>query len=396
MNIMVCNIGSSSFKFQLLDMTSEKQLAKGYSEKVGQDNAIVAYSINGVNVFSDVMPLPSHREAVQHALDFLTLSEHSVLKNLDALDGVGFKTIQAGEKNGSVMLNEDVLAAMEYYKDLAPAHNPPYLNAIYMFKEMLPHTPLVGVFEPGFHTNVPLYAKIYGTPYEWIKDYNVVQYGYHGASHHFVTHKTVELLGLPEENHKIITCHLGGSSSICAFKNGVSVDVSMGFTPQSGLIQGARVGDIDPFVIPYIMDKKGISLDEALFELGNNGGLAGISGVSADMRDINSAIENGDERAQLARDKFIYDIKRYIGEYLVVLEGLDAITFTGGIGQKDADLRTAVLSALSFLGLKLDEAKNKAHADIVSTPESSISALVMETDEEIIVARETLRVIAKD
>ena len=393
MNIIVCNIGSSSFKFQLLDMTSEKQLAKGYSERVGQENAVVTYWVGGNKLFSDIVPLPTHRQAVQHALDFLILSDSAVLQSLDELDGVGFKTIQAGEKNGSVLLDDDVLAAMEYYKDLAPAHNPPYLTAIYMFKELLPKTPLIGVFEPGFHVNVPMHAKIYGTPYEWIKDYNVVQYGYHGASHHFVTHKTVEMLGLPKDNHKIITCHLGGSSSLCAFKNGVSVDVSMGFTPQSGLIQGTRVGDIDPFVIPYIMDKKGISLNDALKELGNNGGLAGISGISADMRDINNAIENGNERAQLAREKFIYDIKRYIGEYLMVLEGLDAITFTGGIGQKDADLRKTVLSALSFLGLKLDEEKNNSNAAIISTADSSIKALVMETDEEIIVARETVRVI---
>lgn len=393
MNIIVCNIGSSSFKFQLLDMPSERQLARGYTERVGRDDALITYWVAGKKVFDGTAAVPSHREAVQHALQFLTTSEQSVLANLDALDGVGFKTIQAGEKNGSVLLDDDVLQAMEYYRDLAPAHNPPYLTAIRMFRELLPNTPLVGVFEPGFHTQVPLYAKIYGTPWEWIEKYNVVKYGYHGASHRYVTHKTVEVLGLPPQNHKIITCHLGGSSSVCAFKNGVSVDVSMGFSPQSGLIQGTRVGDLDPFVLPYIMAKKGLTLDQALTELSKNGGMLGLSGVSADMRDILAAIEQGSERALLARQKYIYDIKRYIGEYLVILEGLDAVTFTGGIGQKDPELRREVLTSLSFLGLKFDEEKNAVNAPIITTDDSKVKALVMETDEEIVVARETVGVI---
>lgn len=393
MKIIVCNIGSSSFKFQLLDMSSETQLARGYTERVGKDDAIVSYFVSGEKVFEATLAVPSHREAVQHSLDFLTNSDHAVLRSLDDLDGIGFKTIQAGEKNGSVLLDDDVLQAMEDYKSLAPAHNPPYLVAIYMFRDMLPNTPLVGVFEPGFHINVPKYAKIYGTPYEWIEKYNVVKYGYHGASHRFVTHKTVERLGLPKDDHKIITCHLGGSSSICAFKNGMSIDVSMGFTPQTGLIQGTRVGDIDPFILPYIMEKKNISLDEALNELGKNSGLVGLSGISADMRDINAAIAEGNERATLARDKFIYDIKRYIGEYLVIMEGLDAITFTGGIGQKDAELRFEVLSSLAFLGLVVDNDKNEKHAPVISADDSKIKALVMDTNEEIVVARETVKVI---
>ncbi len=391
MNIIVCNIGSSSFKFQLLDMPSERQLARGYTERVGSDEALITYWVQDKKVVESQQVIPSHREAVQHALDFL-ISESGILKSLADLDGIGFKTIQAGHKNGSVLLTDDVLQAMEEYKDLAPAHNPPYLSAIYMFRELLPETPLVGVFEPGFHTRVPQYAKIYGTPYDWIESFNVVKYGYHGASHRYVTHNTVEILGLGEK-HNIITCHLGGSSSICAFKNGVSIDVSMGFSPQSGLIQGTRVGDMDPFILPYIMERKGITLTEALSELGKNGGLAGLSGISADMRDINSAITRGNERAKLARDKFIYDIKRYIGEYLVLLQGVNAVTFTGGIGQKDAALRQEVLDSLQFLGLKLDSELNSTHSPIITTADSSITALVMETNEEIVVARETVAVI---
>jgi len=284
---------------------------------------------------------------------------------------------------------------MEDYRDLAPAHNPPYLSAIYMFKEILPDAKLVGVFEPGFHINAPDYAKVYGTPYEWFEKYNVIKYGYHGSSHRFVTWETVKFLNLPEDNHKIITCHLGGSSSICAFKNGIAVDTSMGFTPQSGLIQGTRTGDIDPFVFPYIMKKKNISFDEALKECSKNGGLTGLSGISADMRDIKEAIKNGNKQALLARNKFIYDVKRYIGEFMVIMEGVDAITFTGGIGQRDYELREEVLKSLSFIGMKIDSEKNSKNEKIISSGDSKVKALVLETNEEIVVARETMKVINK-
>ncbi|MBN1543225.1 acetate/propionate family kinase [candidate division KSB1 bacterium] len=391
--IIVCNIGSSSFKFQLLDMPAEQQLARGYTERVGSDDAIITYWVGDRQVLQTRAAVPSHREAVEHALNFLTDPKTGLLENLDAIDGIGFKTIQAGDKNGSVLLDDAVLQAMEDYRDLAPAHNPPYLTAIYMFREMLPKTPLVGVFEPGFHLDMPLYARVYGTPYDWIEKYGVKKYGYHGASHRFVTAETVRVLGLPADDHRVITCHLGGSSSLCAYKNGKSIDTSMGFTPQSGVIQGTRIGDMDPFVLPYIMAKKGITLEQALAECSKNAGLKGLSGISADMREIKEAIARGDERAKLARDKFIYDIKRYIGEYLVLLEGVDAVTLTGGIGENNADLRQEVLSALKFLGLELDDEANAAHAQVITTPGSKIRALVLKTDEEIVVARETVRVM---
>jgi len=393
MKIIVCNIGSTSFKFQLLEMNSEETVARGYTERVGAQKAIINYWIKNEKVFSDETEIPSQREAVQHSLKFLIDPKFKLLKSLDEIDGIGFKTIQAGDKNGSVLLTNDVLQAMEDYKDLAPAHNPPYLNAIYMFKELLPQTKLVGVFEPGFHISAPDYAKVYGTPYEWYEKYNVIKYGYHGSSHRYVTRQTVKFLDLPPNDHKIITCHLGGSSSICAFKNGIAVDTSMGFTPQSGLIQGTRVGDIDPFVLPYIMKKKNISLDEALKECTKNGGLAGLSGISADMRDIKEAIKKGNKQALLARNKFIYDIKRYIGEFIVIMEGLDAITFTGGIGQHDVELRGEVLNAISFLGMITDSQKNNANEMVISSDNSKIKALVLETNEEIVVARETKFVI---
>jgi acetate kinase len=395
MNIIVCNIGSSSFKFQLLDMTSERQLARGHADRVGEQESTVTYWVCGQESEKTRQHLPTQREAVQHALQFLVTPGKGVLDDWKQINGVGFKTVQAGEKNGSVLLTPDVLEAMNYYSDLAPAHNPPYLAAIAMFQELLPATPLVGVFEPGFHVAVPGYARVYGTPYEWIHKYGVVKYGYHGASHRFITSETVRVLELPPDDHKIISCHLGGSSSLCAFKNGASIDTSMGFTPQSGLLQGTRIGDMDPFVLPYIMKNKGITLEEALRECSSNGGLAGLSGVSGDMRDIIEAIQRGDARALLARNKFIYDVKRYIGEYLVLMEGLDAIAFTGGIGQQDAELRREVLAPLGFLGLRLDEQRNAQHELHITGSESIIAALVMETNEEIVVARETRRVVAE-
>ncbi len=395
MNIMVCNIGSSSFKFKLLDMPAERTLARGYTERVGRKDALIGYWVGDRKVYEATAEMPSHREAVEHALRFLLEGQPPLLSDLSQLDAVGFKTVQAGEKNGSVLLDDEVLAAMEAYRDLAPAHNPPYLTAIRMFRELLPNTPLVGVFEPGFHLQAPMHAKIYGTPWEWIEKYHVVRYGYHGASHRYVTREAVEILGLPLNRCRVISCHLGGSSSICAFKDGVSVDTSMGFTPQSGLIQGARVGDLDPFVLPYIMAKKGITLEQALAELGSNGGLLGLSGVSADMREVIAAAEQGNERAKLAREKFIYDVKRYIGEYLVLLEGVDAIAFTGGIGRRDAQLRREVVSALAFLGIRLDEQRNEAHAEVISSDDSAAAVLVVETDEEIVVARETAAVISR-
>ncbi|MBK7107059.1 MAG: acetate/propionate family kinase [Ignavibacteriae bacterium] len=396
MKIVVCNVGSTSLKFQLLEMENEQQLAKGYVERVGEDDAIINYWIGNEKISQEKFKVPTLKNAVKLSLDFLLDPKNKLLNSIDEIDGIGFKTIQAGDKNGSVILDDEVLQAMENYSTLAPAHNPPYLEAIYMFRDLLPNTNLVGVFEPGFHVDIPDYARVYGVPYEWIEKFGVVKYGYHGASHRFITSETVKVLNLDKENHKIISVHLGGSSSICAFKNGKSIDTSMGFTPQTGLIQGTRIGDIDPFVLPYIMEKKKITLDEALKECSKNGGLKGLSGISADMREIKEAINQNNKRALLARNKFIYDIKRYIGEYIILMEGIDAITFTGGIGQKDWELREEVLNTLKFLGFELNKESNQMHKQIISTENSKFYALVLDTNEELVVARETQKVILKN
>ena len=393
MKVVVCNIGSSSLKFQLLDMNSESILARGHMERVGGSDGNVVFWCGEEEVRRESESITSHRMAVRRLLQFLGGEHCPAVESLDQIGAVGFKTIQAGEMNGSVLLTDEVLDAMERYRELAPAHNPPYLEAIYMFRGKVPDIPLVGVFEPGFHTGMPEYAKVYGVPYSWYQEHHVLRYGYHGASHRFVTAETVRLLDLPTDDHRVISCHLGGSSSLCAYRNGRSVDTSMGFTPQSGLIQGTRVGDMDPYILPYIMEKEGLSLEEALNECAKNGGLAGLSGISADMRDVKAAVADGDQRAQLAREKYIYDIKRYIGEYLILMEGVDAVAFTGGIGQHDDELREEVLESMRFLGLDLDSDQNSRHAQVITTQESEISAVVMETNEEIVVAREVLKVL---
>lgn len=392
MKVVVCNIGSSSFKFQLLEMDSEACLARGVVERVGSSRARTRYWVGDEEVLSSEGQVSGQKAAVTSAIRFLE-RQSGLLKDLTEVAGVGFKCVQAGEKSGTVLLEPEILQAMEDYRDLAPAHNPPYLEAIYMFRRQLPETALVGVFEPGFHASVPEAARVYGTPFDWYRDHGVRRYGYHGASHRFVSGEVVRLLEMGPR-HRIISCHLGGSSSMCAVKDGSSIDTSMGFTPQSGLIQGSRIGDMDPFVLPHIMRRKGITLEEALEECSRNGGLAGLSGTSGDMRDIKKKIAEGDDRARLAREKFIYDIRRYLGEYHLLLQGLDAIAFTGGIGQRDSALRAEVLSSLSFLGLKLDPVRNEHHDWLVTHPDSSIAALVIEANEELVVARETVRVIS--
>jgi acetate kinase len=395
MKILVANVGSTSYKCRLIDMDSETDLAKGGVEKVGSENAIISYSKGKTEIIKDlVKPVRSHKEAVQSIIDYLIEKENGVIKNIDEIDGVGFKTIQAGEKNGSVLLTKEVTEAMEAYSALAPAHNPPYLKCIYYFKEIMPDTPLVGVFEPGFHTEIPEYARIFGVPYEWYEKYQVKKYGYHGASFRYVTGEVSRILKTDIKSIKMIICHLGGSSSICAFKDGKSIDVSMSFTPQSGLLQSARLGDIDPFVFPYIMEKKGITLDEALKEASNNGGLYGISGVGKDMREIWQAADKGNNRAKLAIDKFVYDIIRYVGSYYVLLGGLDVLAFSGGIGLNDVRLRKMVLDKLEFLGIKIDDYTNSEKTEGIKTkPDSKIKVIALNTNEEIVVARETARVI---
>ena len=395
MKILVANVGSTSYKSRLFDMDTEQELAQGGVERVGSADAIVSYRRGGdAPVDNLVTPVRDHREAVRRILDCFTDSRIGVIGSVREIDAVGFKTVQAGEKNGSVLLTRDVTDAMERFASLFPAHNPPYLSCIYYFQEMAPDIPRVGVFEPGFHAGIPEYARVFGVPWEWYDTYKVQKYGFHGASFRYVTGEVVRRLELDPANVRIIACHLGGSSSMCAFRNGRSIDTSFSFTTQSGLPQTARMGDIDPYVFPYIMEKKGITLAEALAEASTKGGLLGISGVGRDMREIKEAAARGNARARLAIDKLVYDIVRYIGSYYVLLGGVDVIAFSGGMGLNDADLRREVVRKIAFLGVDLDEERNSERSEGVKTkPGSKITVITVNTNEEIVVARETVRVI---
>jgi acetate kinase len=397
MKILVVNAGSTSYKCRLIDMATETELAGGSVERVGTSKSVVSYFRGkATRIDNKIISVPTHAEAVTLINGYLCSPDRDtgVIADMLEIDGIGFKTIQAGDKNGSVLLTKEVTDAMERYSSLAPAHNPPYLDCIYYFQKILPGVPLVGVFEPGFHTKIPEYARIFGTPYEWYERYGVKKYGYHGATFRYVTDYCIAALKKPRDAVRIIACHLGGSSSICAFANGHSVDVSMSFTPQSGLAQSARVGDIDPFVLPYIMDQKNISLSDALDELGKNGGIKGISGISADMRDIQAAADKGNTRAKLAIDKLVYDAVRYIGSYYALMQGVDVIAFSGGIGFNNPPFRTEVLKRIAFLGIAIDESANSQKTEGFKTKSSSkIQVIAVNTNEEIVVARETKKVI---
>ncbi len=391
MKVIVCNIGSTSFKSQLIDMDDERVIARIHIERVGSENARGRY-YRGMDtlVRDEEESILNQREAVRNGLDFI---ETEIIDSISEIDAVGFKTVQGGEVNGSVELNERAIKALEDYIDMAPAHNPPYLEAIRMFGELLPGKKMVGVFEPGFHVNKPEYAAVYGAPYEWYEKYGVKKYGFHGASLRYMTGETVRRLNLDPDNHKIVACHLGGSSSVCAFKNGVAIDTSMGFSAQTGLIQSSRVGDMDAYVVPYIMKKTGMSLDEVYTELSKNAGIKGLSGTSGDMRDVIDAIAAGSKRAKLAYDKYMYDIKFYIGAWIYIMGGIDAICFSGGAAMKDPELREEVLSNMDFLGFKIDKEANNANEERLDAEGSTIAAIMFDTNEEIIVARETVKVV---
>ena len=395
MQILVANVGSSSYKCRLFDMPSERDLAGAEVERVGSSDALVSYRRSGALLLDRrVEPVPDHRHAVQRVLGLLTDAGTGVLESVERLDGVGFKAVQAGPRNGSVLLDADVIAAMEEFAPLFPAHNPPYLACIRYFLDIAPRIPLVGVFEPGFHTEIPEEARIFGLPYEWYRAFHVRKYGFHGATFRYVTGEVVRRLCLDPARARIVACHLGGSSSICAFGGGKSIDTSFSFTTQSGVLQPARFGDVDPYAFLHVMRKKGISFEQALEEASTRGGLFGISGVGKDMREIKAAAAAGNARALLAIDKLVYDIVRHIGAYHVLLQGVDAIAFSGGMGTRDAELRARIVERVAFLGVDLDPELNRDPAEGVKTrPGSRIAVVTVATNEEIVVARETARVL---
>ncbi len=387
MKILVANLGSTSFKYRLFDMTDERQLARGGVERIGAAESRCVVEIGGrkMELSSSV---PDHAVAVRACLEQLTDPSAGCLKSASEVAAIGFKAVHGGTMSGVQRVTPQLLAAMEEVSQVAPAHNPPYIRAMRLLNERLPGIPLIAAFETGFHATIPDRLRMYAAPHSWAEEHQVRRWGFHGASHRYIAERTAELTGRTDS--RIISCHLGGSSSLCAIRDGRSVATSMGMSPQSGLPQNNRVGDFDPFALPMLMRRTGKSLDELLDILANQGGLLGLSGVSGDVRDLENAAVQGDDRAWLALDVFSSNVRHYLGAYLVELGGADAIVFTGGIGENSLTVRVKVCRDLQELGIVLDAGKNSdAHGETrIDAAASRVQLWIMPTNEELIVARQ--------
>lgn len=385
MKILVANLGSTSFKYRLFDMADEKVLARGGVERIGSAGARCFVESAGCKQ-EKAVEAPDHAAAVQLCLT--QLAEGGCLKDPGELAGIGFKAVHAQGITGVQRVDERVLAAMEAYNDVAPAHNPPYVTAMRLLAREFPHLPLVAAFETDFHQSIPPEHRLYAVPLEWAEQHGIQRCGFHGASHRYIAERTAALLGKPDA--KIISCHLGGSSSLCAIAGGRSLANSLGFSPQSGLPHNNRVGDFDPFALPAIMRATGKTLAQVLDDLAQRSGLLGLSGASNDLRDLEDAARRGDHRAVLALDVFVESVRHYLGAYLLLLGGAEAIVFTGGIGENSVAIRAAVCADLDWFGIRLDPLRNEQATGEASihAPTSRVQLWIMPTNEELIVARQ--------
>ena len=388
MKILVCNAGSTSLKFKLLEMPQEIVYCEAKVERVGSESTAIYVYINliqNIKDYQENLCIPNYEAGIRLFLDSMTNPEMGVLDSVSELDGIGYKTVLSKGFYGVHELTEEVMQGMRDYLFIAPVHNTAYLKAITQFKTILPETPMIGVFETAFHTTIPQERRHYSVPYEWYEKYGIMKMGYHGASHEYVAQKA-ESQGKAEY---IISCHLGGSCSICAIHNGQSVDNSFGFSLQTGVMHANRCGDIDPYIFPYLMDQ-GLTTEEILNALSSNGGLRGMSGVSNDLRDIMLAKKEGNKRADLAVNAFVNDIVHYIGAFYAELGGLDQLVFTGGIGENSNDIREMVCNVLKHMGILLDEKRNESSREgLISQPESKVLVSIIPANEELGVARRT-------
>lgn len=395
MRVLVPNLGSTSLKVQLLDMADETVIARGRVESIGSERSRLTFDCDGGEATEEVAAVAGHRAAVEWLLSRLGELEHGPA---DAIEAVGLKAVHGGPGfTDSHVVTDEVLEAMRDFVTVAPAHNAIYVEAIEILRDALPGTPMVAVFETGFHRTIPEQAHLYGVPYEWSEAYGVRRYGFHGSSHRFVSQRVPELLGTACP--RLVSCHLGGSSSVCAVRDGESVDTSFGFSPQSGVEQGTRCGDLDPFVVFRLMERTGKTADEVAQLLCKRSGLLGISGLTGDLRELEEAAAAGHTRALLAIDVYVHGIRKEIGAFAAVLGGLDALAFAGGIGENSWRIRERVCDGLGFLGVELDPARNRRPGSrdaIVSAPGSPAAVVVVRTNEELVVARETVRVLAGD
>ena len=396
MKILVLNCGSSSVKYKLFDMDSNEVLAQGGVEKVGLAGAFLKLTLpSGEKVQLD-KDISEHQTAIEFILSTLTSTEYGAIKSLEEINAVGHRVVHGGEKfNSSVLITSEVIEAIKECSEMAPLHNPANLKGIDTISSILPSVPQVAVFDTAFHQTMPDYAYMYGTPYEAYKKYGVRRYGFHGTSHRYVSQRVCEFLGMPVEGLKIITCHVGNGGSITAIKDGKSIDTSMGFTPLEGLLMGTRSGDIDAGAVTYIMDKEGLDTKGISDYLNKKSGVAGVSGLSSDMRDIEAADKAGVPLAVLAMSMYSYKIKKYIGAYTAELGGVDVIVFTGGVGENQTGLRADICNELAFMGIELDEEANKVRGEekIITTENSKIKVVVIPTDEEFMIASDTMNLI---
>jgi acetate kinase len=396
--VLVLNCGSSSVKYQLFDMTDESVLAKGIVERIGMTDAILTHRPTGGEKYRQVQAVLEHTTAIKVVASALVDPNHGVLKDIQEIDSVGHRVVHGGEKfTASTLVDESVKDAIEEYFDLAPLHNPAHLRGILATEETMPGVPQVAVFDTAFHSTIPKYAYLYGLPYTLYQRYRIRRYGFHGTSHKFVAIRAAELMGRPIEDVKIITCHLGNGASITAVDGGKSVDTSMGFTPLEGLIMGTRCGDIDPAIIPYVMAKEDSTISEVDSMLNKHSGVLGITGLSSDMRDLEDAAAEGDERAQLGLDMYCYRVRKYIGVYAAAMNGVDAIVFTAGVGECGPIPRSMICPKLSYLGADFDLEVNdfKAKEREISKPDSKVKLYVIPTNEELVIARDTLELTRK-
>lgn len=392
MKILIANLGSTSFKYRLYDMSDERQLARGGVERIGATESNCFVEIDGRRR-ELVARISDHAVAVEQCFAQLTNEEHGCLRDTAEVAAIGFKAVHGGAVSGVVRVDDVVLNAMAEMSSVAPAHNPPYIAAMRQLCDKLPHVPLVAAFETGFHATIPDRLRYYAVPHEWAAEHHVQRWGFHGASHRYIAERTAELSG--RDNLRVISCHLGGSSSLCAIKGGRSIATNMGMSPQTGLPQNNRTGDFDPFAVRLVMERTGKSLDEVLEDLSNRSGLLGLSGISGDIRDLEDAMTNGNERARLAIDVYTTAIRHCLGAFLVELGGADWIVFTGGIGENGVDIRRAICADLEEFGIVMDDAANNAVSGeaCISSTKGRTDIWVVPANEEIIVARQTKNLI---
>ncbi|MCM1113087.1 MAG: acetate kinase [Muribaculum sp.] len=397
MNILVINCGSSSLKYQVINSDTEQCIAKGLCERIGIDGSQITYSPAGGEKEVNVTPMPDHTEAIRLVLEALTNDKTGVVKSLDEIGAVGHRVVHGGEKfAASTLITDEVMAAIEECNDLAPLHNPANIIGINACKKLMPGTPMVAVFDTAFHQTMPEEAYMYGLPYEYYRKYKIRRYGFHGTSHSYVSKRAADVLGKKYEDLKIIVCHLGNGASISAVKGGKCVDTSMGLTPLEGLIMGTRSGDIDPAIMEFIAHKENKSIDEIMTVLNKKSGVLGLSdNLSSDFRDLEEGHNKGDENATRTLKTYCYRVAKYIGSYVAAMNGVDVICFTAGVGENAALVRSMVCGYLGYLGVTLDaEANGKRGEDIaISTPDSKTTVMVIPTNEELAIARETVRLV---